>query len=132
MTIPAWQLITWKPVRATLSEFRRSLVDMRPLCEPAAGGELPRQGPRQGQTLWAAGFRGRPLGLAWDWAEVRKGVVALCDPMSVLSNLQLVDDEGHLLDEADRIVHLNSAVHDLDWQAQIVRQREGWLQPLAA
>lgn len=122
MTIPAWQLIAWKPVLATLPEFRRTLAQMRPLNEPAAGIGDGREGvgavaaARQGQALWAASHGGEPLGLAWDWAEVRDQVVALCDPMKVLSNVRLLGDDGEPLGEAERIVHLNSAVHELDWQ----------------
>ncbi len=134
MTIPAWQLITWKPVLATLAEFRRTLVRMHPLGEPAP---QPRGGDaavRQGQVLWAASHHGVPLGLAWDWAEVRRDVVALCDPMNVLSNVRLVDEEGAPLAEAVRMVHLNSAVHELDWQRHVMVQQLGWAQaqPLAA
>ena len=117
MTIPAWQLIAWKPVLATLPEFRRALAQMRPLAEPPAGRSVETAtAARQGQALWAASHRGEPLGLAWDWAEVRDDVVALCDPMKVLSNVHLVGDDGAPLGEAERIVHLNSAVHELDWQ----------------
>jgi len=131
VTIPAWQLITWKPVLTTLPEFRRALVRMRPLGA-AAGTDRPADGPRHGQALWAATHHGDPLGLAWDWAEVREDVVALCDPMNVLSNVSLVDEEGELLDDAARIVHLNSAVHELDWQAHVTGRQSECGQALAA
>jgi hypothetical protein len=130
VTIPAWQLITWKPVLTTLPEFRRAVARMRPLGDAAA--EAARDGLRQGQALWAAEHDGYPLGLAWDWAELRADVVALRDPMNVLSNVHLVDDEGAPLDDAARIVHLNSAVHELDWQAHVRRGAPGRAQALAA
>lgn len=134
MTIPAWQLISWKPVLTTLPEFRRAMTQMRPLGEAGVGGPFcgPRSGPRQGQALWAVTHQGLPLGLAWDWAEVRDDVVALCDPMNVLSNVRLVDEEGAPLGDAERMVHLNSAIHELDWQAHVVQKHAGWAQPLAA
>ena len=131
MTIPAWQLITWKPVLTTLTEFRRALARMRPLG-PAACAERPPQGGRQGQALWAATHQGQPLGLAWDWAEIREDVVALCDPMNVLSNVTLVDTKGEQVDGAERILHLNSAIHELDWQAHVTGRQAPWPQPLAA
>lgn len=135
MTIPAWQLISWKPVLTTLPEFRRVLAHMRPLSD--ASGEAVeragvRSGPRRGQALWAATHQGQPLGLAWDWAEVRKDVVALCDPMNVLSNVRLVDEEGALLGASERVLHLNSAIHELDWQARVTRRQAKWAQPMAA
>ena len=131
MTIPAWQLITWKPVLTTLTDFRRMLARMRPLGE-AAGTERPVPGGRQGQALWAATHHGQPLGLAWDWAEVRDDVVALCDPMNVLSNVALLDAHGGLLGEAARILHLNSAIHQLDWQAHVTGRPAVWQHALAA
>lgn len=128
MTIPAWQLITWKPVLATLPEFRRVLAQMRPLADPAAytgAGVGSPPGQRHGQALWAVTHRGYPLGLAWDWAEVHDDAVALCDPMNVLSNVRLVDDEGAPIPDAERIVHLNSAVHELGWQAHVTKGAAG-------
>lgn len=128
MTIPAWQVISWKPVLTTWPEFRGMLARMRPMDPmPRRGGRL-----RQGQTLWAATHQGLPLGLAWDWAEVRDESVALSDPMNVLSNVRLVDDDGVPLAGSQRIVHLNSAVHELDWQVHVRRPRLGLVQPAAA
>jgi hypothetical protein len=116
VTIPAWQLISWKPVLATVPEFRRAVVEMRPFAE-SDGEAAPNR--RQGQALWAARHQGQLLGLAWDWAEVCDHVVALRDPMGVLSNVSLVDEQGELLDEGARIVCLNSAIHELDWQCHV-------------
>jgi len=135
VTIPAWQLISWKPVLTTLPEFRRAVAHMRPFGE--AAGEATEHGgsgcgPRQGQALWAATHQGQPLGLAWDWAEVRKDVIALCDPMNVLSNVRLVDEEGALLGSAERVLHLNSAIHELEWQAHVMQRQVSWAQPMAA
>lgn len=133
MTIPAWQLISWKPVLTTLPEFRRAVKAMRPWGE--AGAESPgaaRPGPRQGQAVWAADLEGLPLGLAWEWAEVRADVVALCDPMNVLSNVRLVSAEGAPLGESERMVHLNSAIRELDWQSHVMQRQRSWAQPLAA
>ena len=131
MTIPAWQLITWKPVLTTLADFRSALARMRPLGLPG-GGQRPPQGGLSGQAFWAAEHRGQPVGLAWDWAEVRQDVVALSDPMNVLSNITLVDSMGEHLDAATRLLHLNSAIHMLEWQSHVTGHGEAWLQPLAA
>lgn len=132
MTIPAWQLISWRPVPTTLYEFRRVVARMRPMGAAAAPGGEGAPGRRQGQAVWAAVHDGLPLGLAWEWAEVREDVVALCDPMHVMSNVRLVDDAGQPLPACERIVHLNSAVHALDWQAHAVGAHAGWAQAMAA
>lgn len=132
MTIPAWQLISWRPVPVTLREFRRAVARMRPMGGAAWPGSEGRAGCRQGQALWAADHGGLPVGLAWEWSEVRDDVVALCDPMNVLSNVRLVDGAGQVLPASERMVHLNSAVHALGWQAHAIGPRAGWLQAMAA
>lgn len=138
MTIPAWQLMSWKPVLTTLPEFRCALARMRPWVDTlgaaaeGAGAVDPAGGRRQGQALWASTHQGQPLGLAWDWAEVRKDVVALSDPMNVLSNVRLVDEAGAPLGAAEQVLHLNSAIHELEWQAHVMQRPARWMQPLAA
>ena len=74
---------------------------------------------RAGQTLWVAELDGRHAGLCWEWGEVRPGVVALADPMRLRSNIELVDAQGQVVDEGLRVLHLNSLVYRLDWQAAI-------------
>ncbi len=133
MTIPAWQLISWRPVLTTLPEFRRAVRCMRPWGDlEIDGAGQPRVRPRRGQAVWAADHQGLPLGLAWEWAQVRGDVVALSDPMNVLSNVRLVSAEGTPIGESERMVHLNSAIHQLDWQAHAIQRQCGWAQPLAA
>jgi hypothetical protein len=105
---------------------------MRPLGGSAAAGAAGEPGRRQGQAVWAAEHGGLPLGLAWEWAEVREDVVALCDPMNVLSNVRLVDEAGVPLPACERMVHLNSAVHALDWQPHAIGRHPAWPHALAA
>jgi hypothetical protein len=131
LTIPVWQVITWAPVRATLPEWQAALARMRPMGASAPDGALA-PGQRHGQLLWGTECGGQPLGLAWDWAEVRADVPALSDPMGVLSNVQLLDEEGDCLNEGLRILHLNSAVHGLGWQRNACGQAAQSLERLAA
>jgi hypothetical protein len=69
-----------------------------------------------GQVLWAGEIEGRRFGIAWDWAEMFPHVVAMTDPMSIQSNMILLDDAGGVLADSVRVVRLNSAVHGLAWQ----------------
>jgi hypothetical protein len=112
-------------VQATVADLRRFLRQMQPLDDAAAPSCGESSGRRQGQALWVAAHEGARVGLAWDWAEVCDRVVALRDPMTVLSNLDLVDERGELLDESERLVHLNSAIHELDWQAHVAARACG-------
>lgn len=118
MTIPAWHVATWKPVVASMRHFERTVGKLRHLgtsLQSAGDGG----GPRCGQVIWGTEDLSGRIGLAWDWAEVRSETVALVDPMKIVSNLALVDDEGRPLSESQRILHLNCLIHELDWQPHV-------------
>jgi hypothetical protein len=130
MSIPAWQVITWNPVEVTVGEFAQLTGRFRHLGTSVHVDEhLP--GLKYGQVLW--GFEDGPMriGLAWDWAEVRDRVVAMADPMKVLSNLALRRADGTLVSESDRLLHLNGAIHGWRWQAEVLPPTE-WREGLAA
>ena len=118
MPIPAWQVITWSPVVATVDQFARSVRRFRHLGTSVHVDERGR-GLKYGQVLWGVADDAGPMGVAWDWAEVDDHVIALADPMKVLSNLNLVNDDGSALSESHRIVRLNTAIHALRWQDQL-------------
>ena len=131
MTIPVWQVITWKPVRTTVDEWVDVLGRMRQLgasVSPQAGPT----GPARGQVLWGTLDSEQPIGIAWDWAEMREEVLALSDPMGVLSNVMLVDEDGASIDDSLRTVYLNTAIHEFGWQQQVKARRPQRLSPLAA
>jgi hypothetical protein len=130
MNIPAWQVITWKPVLATVDELARAVSSMQHL---GTSVHIDDEGEerRYGQMLWGAEIGGRRVGIAWDWADVREGVVALADPMKILSNVVLLERDGTVLDDGARVVHLNNAIHEMTWQRQVPR-RHARLARLAA
>ena len=56
-----------------------------------------------GTTLWGAeNATGQPIQLAWDWREARPGVVAISNPMSIDSNVRLIDALDRPLDLMQR------------------------------
>ena len=59
--------------------------------------------------------------MAWDWIHLPHGIVAMADPMSVVTNLTLVGPEGEMLTELESARHLNGIVHGLPWQDQVER-----------
>lgn len=77
--------------------------------------------PCSGQTIWGAPSTERSAGVAWDWIELRQGVVALADPFGLVTNLRLLDAEGHELSATQTAVHLNELVHTLPWQTEVQR-----------
>jgi hypothetical protein len=59
--------------------------------------------------------------MAWDWIEIGKGVVAMVDPMRVVTNMQLVSIDGRPLTAADAALHINQFVRRLPWQDEVCR-----------
>ena len=60
-------------------------------------------------------------GVAWDWVQISGDVVAMADPMSVVTNLRLVGDEGEVLTALESARFLNEIVHALPWQSEVQR-----------
>jgi hypothetical protein len=131
MSIPAWQVITWQSVNTDVDEWRNTVTKLRHLGTSVhvdPGGAL-----MYGQVLWGTeSDDDQRVGMAWDWCEVRKNVVALVDPMTIITNLSL-NDGGVCLSDAQRLLYLNDAIHDLPWQDAIRDlRRSGGAVPLAA
>lgn len=78
-------------------------------------------GPCSGQTLWAGVFRNGEAGMAWDWVHLQRGVVAMADPMCVVTNLRLLGSQGEVLTAFQAALHLNELVHNLPWQSEVAR-----------
>lgn len=78
-----------------------------------------------GQTLWGGNLDDGDAGVAWDWVQITRGVVALADPMSVVTNLRLVGEEGEVLTSLQASLYLNALVHELPWQTEVERALRG-------
>lgn len=131
MSIPAWQVINWAPIKLDLDDFQRTCASFRHLGT-TIHADAEHSDLRSGQTVWGVERDGRWVGVAFEWAEMTNHVVALSDPMQVLSNVMLVEADGESVGERARIVHLNTAIHELDWQQQIPSRRPLWAERLAA
>ena len=59
--------------------------------------------------------------MAWDWVEVARGVVAMVDPMHVVTNMKLIDDKGGVLPAVEAALHINQFVRRLPWQEEVNR-----------
>lgn len=82
-------------------------------------GESP--GPATGQTVWAAAAAGGQAGMAWDWVQIARGVVAIADPMSVITNVRLIGEDGEVLTAQQAARFLNELVRALPWQLEVHR-----------
>lgn len=74
-----------------------------------------------GQTIWGDPDGEQAAGLAWDWVELARGVVAMADPMSVVTNVRLLRPGGEVMSPMEAAPHLNDLVHALPWQSEVQR-----------
>ena len=74
-----------------------------------------------GQTIWGGSHDDGDAGVAWDWVQISANVVAMADPMSVVSNLRLLGQEGEVLTALESARYLNEIVHALPWQSEVQR-----------
>ncbi len=74
-----------------------------------------------GQTLWTGKSDSGAAGVAWDWIRLPEGVVAMADPLSLVTNLQFVSPAGEVLAPMQSVLQLNEIVHGLPWQDEVQR-----------
>jgi hypothetical protein len=113
-----WSLYSWPAVFCQASTARKPKfvhLGTRIVC----GGEPGH--PPTGQTVWGAHRADGEAGLAWDWIAIAHGVVAMADPMGVVTNLRLVGDTGEVLTAHQAALHINRLVRRLPWQDEVWR-----------
>jgi hypothetical protein len=115
-SIPAWAVFAWPTVlwQAPHPEGRRFMHLGTRVTNPG-------QPVCSGQTLWGDSEAEQAAGLAWDWIELTHGVVAMADPMAVITNVRLLGPGGEVLTASEAAPHLNELVHALPWQCEVQR-----------
>src|ERR1700754_139744 len=115
---PAWIVYAWPPVLCqadSAPELHLIHLGTRVL---SFGDE---DAPRSGQTLWGSASDDRSAGVAWDWVEIQRGVVAMSDPLGMVTNLRLLDERAEALRQLQMPVRLHQIVHPLPWQDEVQR-----------
>ena len=116
--IPAWIVFAWPPVLWQASAAHDlQLVHLG--TRVLTFGD--RSGSCSGQTLWGDATSERSAGVAWDWVQIQRGVVAIADPLGLITNLKLLDADGEALTAPQVAIHLNEIVHGLPWQGEVQR-----------
>jgi len=116
MQLATWQLRACKTVVKTVNEFELVTHGLRQVGSRMRKDKV--CGLRRGEEIWSTEDE-LPIRIAWAWTEIQPHVVALFDPMNILCNVALIDDEGHALALSRRMLHLNNVVHQLDWRQAI-------------
>jgi hypothetical protein len=120
--VTPWSLRAWPPLlwqAGTPARVRFHHLGTRVML---AGDPL---SPTAGQTLWAGSAAEGEAGMAWDWVQIARGVVAIADPMSVITNLRLVGQAGEVLTAQEAARFLNAFVRTLPWQHEVQRALRG-------
>jgi hypothetical protein len=115
---PPWSIYLWPTVFCQAN--RTDPTNFVHLGTRILGG-VTEPGLLTGQTMWSERRRQQEAGLLWDWAEIRHGVLALTDPMGVVTNLRMVTDQGRVLTSQEAALHLNLIVHGIAWQGEVWR-----------
>lgn len=118
MHVPAWKLMTLPRVRMDLPQWAKKSSTFHNLDTTVHNDDV---GPkmRHGQVMWGTSWADSVAGIAWDWREVQANVVAMCDPMAVQSNLELVDAGDQTLTAEQQLLYLNRVIHSLPWQEHV-------------
>ena len=115
-TIPAWALFAWPTVLWQAPPPGRLHFLHLGTRVTFSGEPL-----RSGQTIWGDPDGEQAAGLAWDWIELAQGVVAMADPMAVITNVRLIGPGGEVMTSFEAAPHLNELVHALPWQSEVQR-----------
>ena len=112
-SVRAWPPLLWQADDQSRLQFNH--VDTQVF--PSGDGDA----PPCGQTVWAGPLADGEVGVAWDWVMVSQGVVAMADPMCVVSNLRLLGSQGEVLTAWESARHLSQIVYGLPWQGEVQR-----------
>jgi hypothetical protein len=112
-SIRAWPPLLWQAEGASHLQFNHLDTQVFPTSEVDA--------PVSGQTVWSGAAADAEVGVAWDWVMVSRDVVAMADPMSVVSNLRLLGPQGEVLTAWESARHLSQIVYGLPWQGEVQR-----------
>ena len=108
--IKSWPIIDWFP--PSPEDEGPSFLHMSTQVRQERRGTE----PCVGSTVWVGSIDGAYAGLAWEWVELRSGVLMLADPNSIITNVQVVGVVGQEVDPLESTVSLNTILHRLSWQ----------------
>ena len=108
----------WPKIIRNVREWPNHIPQLRHIRTRVFNPDTTR-GPRCGRVLWGAPTEGGLLAVAWNWQELDERLIVLVDPLAVFSNVLLRDEHQRSLDEAQRLLHLHSAIYTLPWQQAI-------------
>jgi hypothetical protein len=70
--------------------------------------------------VWTATLPGGEVGFGWEWVELKRGVLVMKDPNTVLTNVLFLEC-FQFANALERIIHATRVIHFLPWQAPVNR-----------
>lgn len=116
MIVTPWQISTWTPICIRPSLVDQAAASYRLLAVEADTG--PADGLLRGHVVYGAAADSGCAALAWEWAEMKPRVIAMSDPMTIISNIRLQQDQSDV-DEDARLLFLHGLIGRVDWQAEV-------------
>lgn len=111
--IKSWPIIDWFP--PALDDDWPSFLHMSTQVRQERRGLE----PCAGSTVWVGTIGGAYAGLAWEWVELRAGVLLLSDPNSISTNVRVLGGGGRADGTLAAAVSLNRIIHQLPWQRPV-------------
>lgn len=112
--IKSWPIIEWKLPR-DMGAWP-ALVHANTTTREMATGPAER---RCGETVWIGVVDGKSIGAAWEWVELRPGVVMISDPNMIITNIRFLDEDDAYQEYLPGVVSINRMAHVLPWQAMV-------------
>ena len=120
MLTPVWELLSWPTVWSGTEDHTGIASRLRHLSTSVCQ-ERTDDGCVIGQVLFGLESGAERFGIAWDWVALGGRVLAIADPMAIVSNLHFVGGDGRAVAESERILELNNVVNSVPWQRRVCR-----------
>ena len=112
--IKSWPIIEWKLPREMATW--PALVHANTTTREMTPGPV---GRRCGETVWIGVVDGKSIGAAWEWVELRPGVVMISDPNTIITNIRFMDEDDAYQEFLPAVVSINRMAHVLPWQSTV-------------
>jgi hypothetical protein len=107
------------PVHVRLPDWKRVCARLR-IAQASMSISTYDRTKRCGSVLWAASVQEAEVWLSWAWHEVKRNVIAMDNPLAVMSNVAIIDAAGAEISQENRILHLHAALYRLPWQSAVL------------
>ena len=74
---------------------------------------------RNGETVWIGVVDGKSIGAAWEWTELRPGVVMISDPNSIVTNVRFLNQDDTYQEYLPAVISMNRLAHVIPWQTTV-------------